>query len=386
MRRRHFVTGLAGATAGVGLGALPLGASAGASPDSTRAGGPAGSPATATAGQWLQSTAPPGAEASRLLKVAAAGPELAWAVGEQARDARTPGRPLALRWDGTAWSHTDVTHLGITGSISEVSGIAPDAAWAVAGDTGDGPRHLLRWDGTTWQDTAFPGSTDPGTRLRALTVAEDGRAWVAGVLGGRVRLLHWDGGVWRWLPPLPEGTPVPWNAHLAADGSVWVSGDGIARWDHKEWTVLPAPGGIRQTLVDLLPVAADDAWAVGAAFGVGGPPGKPPGVVLLRWNGTAWVSQQGLPFSVGALNSVVGDADGNPALIAGWDFWDGTRTHYLRRDGDGWSSERGPLATGETPMMLDLAAVPGTEAVWSVGANTRYSTTPPARLRIEHYG
>lgn len=376
MRRRHFVTGLAGATAGLGLGSLPYASTAAA----------AGRPRRAAAGEWQQIDAPPGVEAARLLHVAAVGPDLAWAVGEQARDHPVIGRPLALRWDGTAWAHTDVTHLGITGAIRDVAGISADTAWAVAGEE-EGTPHLLRWDGTTWQDTPFPGSTDPTTTLLALTVGADGQAWIVGVLGGQVRLLHWDGGAWSWLPPLPDGTPLPHLIELAPDGSVWVCGDVVAHWDHQQWTVIPGPPGIRLGISDLLPVAADDIWAVGASFGVGGPPDKPTSVVFRRWNGTEWTVPPPLPFSVGALYSIIGDANGNPALIAGWDFWDGTRAHYLRRSGDDWVSERGPVAPqGHTPMMYDLVAVPGTDTVWSVGTSTRYSTDPPAQLRIERYG
>ncbi|WP_245996834.1 hypothetical protein [Streptomyces armeniacus] len=366
-------------TAGLGLGAVPQAATAVGASARQRLG--------RTAQGWQQAAVPPGAEAARLLKAAAAGPDCAWAVGEQARNGSAPGRPLAVHWDGAAWSHTDLTHLGFAGAVVEVAGTSPEAAWAIGGDTGDGSGHLLRWDGATWQDADFPGRGDAGTSLSAVTVADDGRAWAAGVHDGRARLLHWDGRVWRWLPPLPEGTAALWNVHLAPDGSVWVSRDAIARWDHRSWTVLPVPAGIRLTVTGLLPVAPDDAWAVGAAFGPGGPPGKPPSVVLARWNGTEWLSdREALPFTVGALHSIVGDARGRPALISGWDFWDGTRTHYLRRSGDGWTGERGPLAEGLTPMMTDLATVPGTDTVWAVGTTTRYSTQPPAQLRIERYG
>lgn len=388
MRRRHFVTGLAGVTAGgLWLGAPPRSATAAATPPPV----PTQARQQSRQQSWQQSTVPPGAEAARLLKAAAAGPHSAWAVGEQARNGSARGRPLALHWDGVVWSHTDLTHLGFAGAIVEVAAVSPDLAWAIGGETGEGAGHLLRWDGTTWQDTDFPGRGEAGTSLSAVTTADDGRVWAVGVFEGRTRLLHRDGDggqAWRWLPPLPEGTAAVWNAHLAPDGSVWVSGDAIARWDHRGWTVLPVPGGIRLTLTDLLPVTPDEVWGVGGQFGPGGPPGKPPSVVLVRWDGSEWVSEAaGLPFSVGALHSIVGDARGRPALISGWDFWDGTRTHYLRRDGDGggWLSERGPLAEGLTPMMTDLATVPGTDTVWAVGTTTRYATQPPAQLRIERY-
>lgn len=180
-------------------------------------------------------------------------------------------------------------------------------AWAIGGETGqsgqsgqtgEGAGHLLRWDGTAWRDTAFPGRGAAGACLSAVTAVDDGRVWAVGVFEDRTRLLHRDGDggqPWRWLPPLPEGTADVWNAHLSPDGSVWVwvSGDAIARWDHCGWTVLPVPGGIWLTLTDLLPVASDEVWGVGGALGPGGPPGKPPSVVLVRWDGSEWVSGAG---------------------------------------------------------------------------------------------
>ncbi|MGW7349966.1 hypothetical protein [Streptomyces sp. NPDC054784] len=414
MRRRHFVTGLAGITAGLGWGAVPESAVAqgrgapGPNGDRTAVPTPRG---RRTAQGWQEVAVPPGVSAARLLKVAAAGPDRAWAVGEQGRDGTAPGQPLALHWDGTAWSHTDLEHLALVGALTGVAAPptaptappatppTPPAAWAIGGDTGAGCDRLLRWDGTTWQDCPFPGRAEAGTRLSALTVAADGDVWAAGVRDGRARLLRRSDSRWRWLPPLPDsptdptdpdspvGPPALWNVRTAPDGSVWVSGDAIARWHQGGWTVLPSPGGIRLTVTDLLPVAPDEVWAVGAAFGPGGPPDKPPGVVLLRWDGTEWVSERdSLPFGVGALFSVVADADGRPALLSGWDFWDGARTHYLRRGADGWVSERGPLAEGLTPMMTHLAPVPGTDEVWAVGTTTRYATRPPARFRVERFG
>ncbi|WP_260461419.1 hypothetical protein [Streptomyces sp. WAC04114] len=73
---------------------------------------------------------------------------------------------------------------------------------------------------------------------------------------------------------------------------------------------------------------------------MGGPIGKPPGVLLLHGDGSTWrgVTQ---PFGVGMLNGIVADAQGRPDRIAGWDFWDQTRAHYLRWDGwPGWASGR----------------------------------------------
>ncbi|MGW6294789.1 hypothetical protein [Streptomyces sp. NPDC055058] len=374
MRRRRFVSGLLGAGAAMGL------VTAGAGPGSALP-PPRPGPRYAGPRDWEAVAAPECTPAAQLLSVAAAGPALAWAVGEEGRDGGTRGTPLALTWDGTAWSRTGLGHLGWSGSLRSVAAAGDGSAWAVGADT-TGAGRLLHWDGTTWQDTPFPGRGTPGTTLTGVVTGPPDDVWVSGRgPGGRV-LLHGRGGDWRWVGASPaEGTAaVPSGVCRTPRGDVWVYGtDLVARWDGDAWTVLPPPGGIRATVTGLLPVADDDIWLTGHAYGVGGPPGKPPGVTLLHGDGGAWRSVTA-PFSVGMLGGIVGDAEGRPDRIAGWDFWDQTRAHYLRWADGAWVSERGPAA--DTPVLpLALTAVPG-GGYWSVGT-TSASPFPPAGVRIE---
>ncbi|MET7640210.1 hypothetical protein [Streptomyces sp. NPDC005438] len=372
MRRRRFltgVTGVAAATVGWGLGT----GTAVAAPGAREAAG------------WGQVTVPTGQPASRLTRVAAVSTELAWAVGESGRNGTTPGTPLALRWDGDQWTELDLGHLDFEGPLTQLAASSPESAWALGGE-GESS-HLLRWEGDSWRETAFPDSTRAGTRLIGLAVADDGTVWASGERDGRYALLRGTDGTFEWLDPLPEDSGTPYQVRVGPAGAVWVSGDVIARWDQGSWTVLPQPEGIRQGIGDLLAPAPDDVWVVGASFGVGGPPDKPTSAVFSHWDGTGWTDlTEGLPFRVGGLYAMIGDADHRPDLVVGWDFWDGHRTHYLRRDGDDWVSERGPDAGTQTPMMRHLAAVPGTDQIWSVGSDSRYSTSPPALARVERYG
>ncbi|MFP3987153.1 hypothetical protein U9R90_06545 [Streptomyces sp. E11-3] len=325
---------------------------------------------------------------AHLVDVAAAGPALAWAVGEQGRYGGTRGRPIALAWNGTAWTRTDLTHLDYTGSLRAVSGASADAAWAIGTDH-DGHDQLLAWDGETWQEMDFPGRGEPGTRVTDIAVGADGQAWVSGRHGDRAGLMRGpgpgNGPAWRWCRPLPdETTPTPTGVRITPGGEVWVYGDVIARWDGA-WTVVPRTLGIRAAVTGLLPVAHDDIWLTGFAFGVGGPPGKPPGVTLQHWDGSDWTRGES-PFTVGLLSGITGDAQGRPDLIAGWDFWDQKRTHYLRWDGTGWASERGPEAPGSTSLMNAITPIPGTSGGhWAVGTDSYYPY-PPAQLRVERYG
>ncbi|NUR39228.1 MAG: hypothetical protein HOV73_03980, partial [Streptomyces sp.] len=130
----------------------------------------------------------------------------------------------------------------------------------------------------------------------------------------------------------------------------------------------------------LLPVADDDIWLTGFDYGVGGPPGKPPGVTLRHWDGSAW-SYATTPFTVGMLTGIVDDGLGGPDRIAGWDFWDQSRSHHLRWEAGSWVSERGP-ASATAVLVNALAAVPGAGGYWAVGM-TPSSPYPPAQVYIE---
>ncbi|MFK8845364.1 hypothetical protein [Streptomyces sp. Ac-502] len=367
MRRRSFVSGLAGTAAGLGLAGTAAPATA-----------VAASAAAASAPGWSAVPVPDARPGARLYGVAAAGPGLAWAVGVEGLGNVGEGTAVALRWDGAAWSRTDLGQLASTGPLTAVTSAGSRAAWAVgAGGL------LLAWDGTTWQKTPYPGQGGSGTTVTDVAAASDGRAWASGRHDGRAGLLHWDGRHWRWCAPLPDAAaPTPGHVHVTPGGEVWVYGDVIARWDGA-WTVIPRTTGIRSTVSGLLPVAHDDIWLTGYGYGIGGPPGKPPGVVFERWDGTRW-SPVKAPYGVGLLSSVGGDPLGRPDRITGWDFWDQKRSHYLRWDGASWVSERGPEMP-ETALMTDLTRIPGTSAYWSVGTTSFYAGTT-ARMHVERLG
>ncbi|MFF7444629.1 MULTISPECIES: hypothetical protein [unclassified Streptomyces] len=342
---------------------------------------PAAGPRQTGPHDWQPVPAPACDPAAQLLAVAAAGPDLAWAVGEEGRNGSTRGTPLALVWDGITWTRLDLSHLALgRGHLRAVAG-SYGAAWAVA--TGaDGKARLLRWDGATWQESDFAGRPASGTALTGVALAADDRVWLSGRTGDGSVLLTGDGDDWTWVTPPPNPpTSAPAGLRIAPGGDVWVYDAAlVARWDGERWTALPTPAGLRPYVTGLLPVTPDDVWLTGYDYGVGGPPGKPPSVTLRHWDGSAW-SYASTPFTVGMLTAIVADDQGAPDRIAGWDFWDQTRAHYLRWSDGAWVSERGPLST--TPVLpMGLASVPGAGGYWSVGTNSS-SPYPPAQVSIE---
>lgn len=374
MRRRRFVSGTLGALSGIALGPAAVRAAASA----PRTGG------------WQAVPAPGSTPAAQLRRIAAAGPGLAWAVGEEGQGGSSPARALAMVWNGSAWAKTDLSHLAYAGRLSDVAGVCADAAWSVGSPTGSASP-LLRWDRTTWREAAFPGKGEPDVRLSAVAVGSDRRVWISGTRGGSARLLLGDGKRWRWLDPLPAAGVNLYRVVPRTPDEVWVCGDQasgggwvgfVARWNGS-WTVLPSFLGLRQTIADVHPVAADDVWAVGNEFGVGGPPGRPGNPILRHWDGTAWHTVEA-GFTLGSLSSIAGDAQGRPAWISAWNYQDQSRSTYLRHDAGTWTVVRGPAGPAPSPYVNDVARVPGTSAFWSAGM-TRSAPYPPTEAYTERF-
>lgn len=373
MRRRRFVAGTVGALSGLALGAPPP-ASAGARTPRVR--------------DWQAVPAPGSVPAAQLRSVAVAGPRLAWAVGEENLVPQARQRPLAMLWNGTAWTKTDLSHLAHT-RLTDVAGAGANAAWSVGLPTGDGSP-LLRWNGTTWCEADFPGRGEPDVRLNSVAVGHDRQVWICGSRGGASRLLHGDGRRWRWLDPLPVASVNLYRVVVRSRGEVWVGGDQsngggwsgtVARWDGA-WTALPPVTGLRLGIADLHAAGPDDVWAVGTEAGVGGPVGRPGNPALAHWDGTAWTRVEA-GFTLGSLTGIAGDARGRAAWISGWNYQDQSRSTYLRRDGDTWTVVRGPAGPAPAPYLNDVTAVPGTTAFWSVGM-TRPAPYPPTEAYTEH--
>ncbi|MFF7392087.1 hypothetical protein ACFZAE_27030 [Streptomyces scabiei] len=334
--------------------------------------------------------APGSVPAAQLRRIAAAGPRLAWAVGEENLAPQAQQQALTMVWNGGAWSKADLSHLSHT-RIVDVAGVHPSAAWAVAHPTGDGSP-LLRWDGTTWREADFPGRGEPDVTISAVAVGRDRRVWVCGVRDGAARLLLGEGRRWRWLDPLPVTSVNLYRVVVRRPGEVWVCGDRsngggwsglVARWNG-EWTVLPPIAGLRLGIADVHCAAPDDVWAVGTEAGVGGPIGRPGNPALSHWDGTAW-SRLEAGFTLGSLTGIAGDVRGRAAWISGWNFSDQARSTYLRRDGDTWALARGPAGPAPAPYLNDVTSVPGTRSFWSVGM-TRSAPYPPTEAYSERLG
>jgi hypothetical protein len=323
-----------------------------------------------------------------LHEAVAFGPDRAWAVGADAVGRQAPGFPLMLRWDGTAWQRQSLPGVGWQGELLSIAATSPTAGWAVGRDAAGGAR-LLRFDGSAWSESRPPRGV-----VLTKVVAGDGETWLIGSRDGAQALLRWDGRGWRDLP-VPPGAV--FGLHILAADDVWAAGAtnagaAVSHWDGQAWQQTIVDGYPRSTVSSVLAVSRTEVWAGGTAGFIGGPVGRPIPPLLVRWDGQAW-SRVTVPADFGSVSSLAPttsgalgwvsversqnrDPDSFPPLVPGPDFlsWNGTSfTEY---------SEPAVAGEGESSA-LQLAPVPGTDTVWSVGrADSPEGTFAPRVLRF----
>src|SRR5262249_42322126 len=128
---------------------------------------------------------------------------------------------------------------------------------------------ILHWNGASWHRTPSPSPSSDQNWLFGVAATSASNAWAVGydLQGSRYQtlILHWNGSSWRQVPsPDPAGT-----AH-------------------------------HQRLLDVTPVSATSAWAVGEYF-----KGTGYHTLILHWNGSSWRQAAGPNATrAGSLHSV----------------------------------------------------------------------------------
>jgi hypothetical protein len=239
------------------------------------------------------------------------------------------GQPVqyALRWTGWAWRTSEVTASADT--VLDAAVFGPDNVWAF-GEAGDsflpiGPAVVRHWNGRSWRTATVP----LGTPVDVAAVAPDD-IWALGVSKATlpdqdqsVIPMHWNGARWT-SPRLPVFRPVkagyPWvaTAISATARDVWVA----------------------------------ESPAVNETTGY-----SPAGLILLRWNGSAWHTMARNP-QVRDVTDLTPDGHGGFWLssIFGSDI-----TDY--RDGT-FTSQPAP---GHDGYVTQIAGAPGTNSFWATG-------------------
>jgi hypothetical protein len=308
----------------------------------------------------------------------------AWAVGRADHSPQEPFvRPLAMRWNGSAWSIASTPALG--GRFSAVDGSAGNNVLAVgARDVslggGTATEHTLaaRWNGSAWG--TVPSPVPPGAvrsnlaGVKTFTTSAD--AWAvggyatAGAPSERTLIQRWTGASWS-IVPSPNPDPAR-NLLVDVDGvvtgDVWAIGnmgnDGygntargfVLRWNGSAWSAVNVPGVEGDDtfrlprLDDVTVVSANDVWIVGQAFHW---PTFTTVAFSLHWNGQSW--QRAIINGAGSGGVAAPSPARAYAVGGGIARWNG--------------SEWVPKSVTVPGTLADAAAI-GPSTVWTVGSRS----------------
>jgi hypothetical protein len=239
-------------------------------------------------------------------------PSDVWAVGNLG--AATAPKPLAERWNGSAWSIIPTANLG-SGALSAVHAFAPNDAWAV-GYRVKGKTTIPiaeHWDGALWSLTATQSWRD-SSAFASVSGTRSGDVWAVGTAMDLSRpghpttvglAEHWNGKSWqRFLVPVPisGGQVTLYGVTAIAANDAWAVGS-VGRyplaehWNGGRWVVVPTPGG-SETLLAVSNAGSKSVWAAGYL-----PNSSPPSLpTVLGWDGMKWSISYAAP--TGALLTI----------------------------------------------------------------------------------
>jgi hypothetical protein len=233
---------------------------------------------------WSRMTVPNAPSTYSFRAVKAFSATDAWAVGRNG-DTFFAGT-LAMHWDGSTWTPVATPSPGTRENVlTSVSGSGPNDVWAVGYyrdlPYGNRDRHplALHWNGTAWSQVAAPDLGARVTVLQDVTALSPTNAWAVGYTSGATVSAvaeHWDGSAWTAETVPALGTFAAITAVSATD--LWAVGTDatnsslpvLANRNASGWTTSsvpltgPVPSGTAvAALLDL------NATSTGAAVAVG---------------------------------------------------------------------------------------------------------------------
>jgi hypothetical protein len=163
-----------------------------------------------------------------------------WAVGNftAARGTTSNGFTLTMHWNGSAWTvvpspnpATPSPVNGVRQTLNGVVAISSTDAWAVGHtiDTVSGSFQpdrpiALHWNGRAWSVTALPAQSEPGL-LASVTASSSASVWAAGRVGVGTSVVHWNGTAWT-----REATPDAGGVQTLLSGVGAVPGSATEVW------------------------------------------------------------------------------------------------------------------------------------------------------------
>jgi len=360
---------------------LVLGLAAPATAIATADAAGAATAATAATAVMAEPTAGPGWHAvptptlqagAALYQVAPANRRLAWAVGTQNQDKAS----VLLRWNGHAWAEERLPDTPGAGLFT-VAAAGPRRAWAGGGKSPDGKGYAIHWNGRAWRRVGVPD----GLQITKIAASRGGAAWALASDSLSTSVLRYDKHQWvRADVPLPAHAS-PWAIAVRNARDVWITGSAsdlpfALHWDGTQWQNVAVPGGYYEVITQILPLGPDNVWAYSDDTYMN------VSATLLHWDGTTWTkSQPGV--QLGASSQLTDDGEGGFWLS----YYGGLgHSRYLRYQSGGFTDALGPDRTDTFVDTLDIARVPGTRTVWSVGRARDYSgANGPNQAVIERF-
>jgi hypothetical protein len=202
---------------------------------------------------------------------------------------------------------------------------------------------IEHWDGSAWVIVSSPTPLGGGT-LTAVTAVAANDAWAVGAVGDGddgTLVEHWDGAFWTIVPTPPISGDALLNGVVAVSSSdVWAVGSQgsetlTEHWNGSTWTIVPSPNPLPTTkgnnfLTSVTAVSSTDVWAVGATLDF--TRGGLEQTMTFQWNGSSW-SVVPSPNQGTSSNLLLGvSSPGGGAVFAAGSFLSGgtSRTLVLR--------------------------------------------------------
>jgi hypothetical protein len=142
----------------------------------------------------------------------------------------TSGIVDAQHWDGTSWTRFALEQPGRFGTITDVLPLPSGETWAVGVNWSDGGGRpiLLRYDGTAWESVPVPAGLNSLSRV---VRAPDGTLWANGHATDQPAapgLIRYRGGAWERVP----APAVPYRSNVLVgaltvdpvSGALWTLG------------------------------------------------------------------------------------------------------------------------------------------------------------------
>ena len=253
---------------------------------------------------WTVVTPPAGA-AGTLTGSFALSDTDAWVVGYHGAD------PVALNWNGTAWSTVPTpAPSGSTPNwaFESVAASSTSDAWAVGVQSSGTKIHnslFEHWNGAAW--SVVSGA------LPALRVSTDGPNDIWGVYRND-QVTHYNGTSWTSTTlSAPGGTPVFQGVEALSPTDVWVagsvgSGPVLEHFTGTSWQVVTLPSSFSAYGLNAITAKSDsDLWV----FSNTGSPGVP--LLLANWNGSSWTTSPS-PLPANTLVGI-GSAASSPSHV-----------------------------------------------------------------------